>query len=147
MRWFPSAKKESHNDLIHVDGRTATGCEADEVVAEHDYPRKSQTSIGCHVAEINGRQSRRHCSEDLSERVLPANLANHQSAMFAEIKHLNPNSNSDSNSNIVYKIVDLVCKSGGLGEEQIELSVLRSPTVLIYAKSVLAQIFEPFFFF
>ncbi|XP_075673381.1 brefeldin A-inhibited guanine nucleotide-exchange protein 1 isoform X1 [Castanea sativa] len=50
----------------------------------------------------------------------------------------NSNSNSDSNSSIVYKIVDLVCKSGGLGEEQIELAVLRvllsavrSPTVLI----------------
>ncbi|KAK7855582.1 hypothetical protein CFP56_027335 [Quercus suber] len=30
-----------------------------------------------------------------------------------EIERPDPNSNSDSNSNIVYKIVDLVCKSGG----------------------------------
>ena len=56
----------------------------------------------------------------------------------AEIDRPDPNSNSNSNANIVYKIVDLVCKSGGLGEEQIELGVLRallsavrSPTVLI----------------
>ena len=51
-----------------------------------------------------------------------------------------PNSNSDSNSNtnIVYKIIDLVCKSRGLGEEQIKLGMLRvllsavrCPTVLI----------------
>ncbi|KAF3956940.1 hypothetical protein CMV_017994 [Castanea mollissima] len=55
-----------------------------------------------------------------------------------EIEHPDPNSNFDSNSNIVYKIIDLVCKSMGLGEEQIELSVLRvlhstvrSPTMLI----------------
>ena len=60
----------------------------------------------------------------------------------AEIDRPNPNSNSDSdsnsNTNIVYKIIDLVCKSRELGEEQIELDVLRvllsavrSPSVLI----------------
>ncbi|KAL0010337.1 hypothetical protein SO802_005445 [Lithocarpus litseifolius] len=65
---------------IDADGGMATDGEADEVVAERDYPREARTSTGCHVAEINGRRSCRRRSEDLCKRVSPANLANHRSS-------------------------------------------------------------------
>ncbi|KAK7320830.1 hypothetical protein VNO77_30669 [Canavalia gladiata] len=51
-----------------------------------------------------------------------------------------PNNSTTSKSDIIFNIIDAICKSGGLGEEAIELAVLkvllsavRSPCVLIRA--------------
>ncbi|KAJ7967048.1 Brefeldin A-inhibited guanine nucleotide-exchange protein [Quillaja saponaria] len=52
----------------------------------------------------------------------------------------NINSSTTSQSTIVFKMIEGVCKSGGLGEEMIELGVLRVLLLAICAKSVLAQI-------
>ncbi|KAK4258438.1 hypothetical protein QN277_004889 [Acacia crassicarpa] len=61
--------------------------------------------------------------------------------VHGEIDHTDSGTTStDSQSKVVFRIIDAVCKSGGLGEEAIELGVLRvllsavrSPCILIRA--------------